>query len=439
MDSVQVAGTDRPTRVNDGPIGFAGLSHLGIIYSSAAAAHGFRVVAYDERDQLTRGLQDGYFPVAEPGLSELYVKHKERLHYTSSSHALTQCSLVFLTLDVATDDANTSDLEPLQALIEGVAGSCRPGTVLALMSQVPPGFCRNLAVLLRDAGLRLFYVVETLVFGNAVERAMYPERYMVGCSDPAEALPRPLENYLKAFGCPILQMRYASAELCKIAINCFLVASVSTTNMLAEICENTGADWSEIAPALRLDRRIGPFAYLAPGLGIAGGNLERDLVTVGRLAGQNGTDARLIPAWQQNSAYRKDWPLRKLFNLGLLLKPSVRISIWGVAYKADTHSIKNSPSVQLIRSLAEYDVRTYDPAAQLDAPEFPHVTSCRSALECLDGADVLVIMTPWKEFSSYAVTDLLPYMNGHTILDPYGVLRKGTSPTAEIRYFGLGA
>ena len=79
-------------------------------------------------------------------------------------------------------------------------------------------------------------------------------------------------------------MRYESAELAKISINCCLVASVVVANTLAELCERIGAEWSEIAPALKLDRRIGPHAYLAPGLGIAGGNLERDLATVQRMA-----------------------------------------------------------------------------------------------------------------------------------------------------------
>src|SRR5207245_1505995 len=93
---------------------------------------------------------------------------------------------------------------------------------------------------------------------------------------------------------PILPMRYESAELAKISINMFLVASISTTNTLAELCERIGADWSEIVPALKLDKRIGQHAYLAPGLGIAGGNLERDLTTVCRLV-LNVTHASLVP------------------------------------------------------------------------------------------------------------------------------------------------
>jgi UDPglucose 6-dehydrogenase len=127
-------------------------------------------------------------------------------------------------------------------------------------------------------------------------------------------------------------------------INLFL-ASASPRRYAVELCEAIGADWTEIVPALRLDRRIGPHAYLSPGLGIAGGNLERDLMTVQGLAAQHGTDARVVTAWQQNSAYRKDWVLRVLHREVVPLCRAPRLAVLGIAYKPDTHSTKNSASL----------------------------------------------------------------------------------------------
>mgnify|MGYP003694513951 CR=1 FL=1 len=131
--------------------------------------------------------------------------------------------------------------------------------------QVPPGYTRALGVLPpqapllsgRDAGVR--------PGGRARDEARADHRRLRrpgGC----RSNPR-LRAVLDAFGCPIPPMRYESAELAKISINCCLVASVTVGNTLAELCEQIGADWSEIAPALKLDRRIGPYAYLTPGLG----------------------------------------------------------------------------------------------------------------------------------------------------------------------------
>src|SRR5262249_33391294 len=181
--------------------------------------------------------------------------------------------------------------------------SLSPRALLVVLCQVPPGFTRGLPW----SSERLFYQVETLVFGRAVERATRPERYIVGCAEPSKALPKVLATLLGAFGCPILPMRYESAELAKIAINCCLVASITTANTLAEISERIGAAWSEIVPALKFDARIGPGAYLAPGLGLAGGNLERDLATILGLSEAVGSEASVIRAFVANSRHRPDW------------------------------------------------------------------------------------------------------------------------------------
>jgi UDPglucose 6-dehydrogenase len=371
-------------------------------------------------------------------LEPTFEQHGDRIRYTADAHSLAACRLIFITLDVPTDDANASNLEPLRALVEKVAAIARPAAAVVIMSQVPPGFCRELATHFRP-DLCLFYQVETLVFGNAIERAIRPERYMVGSSDVQNGLPEHYRRYLDAFDCPVLLMRYESAELCKIAINCFLVASVSTTNMLAEICEQIHADWSDLVPALRLDRRIGQYAYLSPGLGIAGGNLERDLATVEKLAAEHGTDARIVTAWKQNSSYRKEWVHRLLLDRGLLNGGAEsRVGIWGIAYKAETHSLKNSPALALIGALRKFRLRIYDPAATLNEDEFPQVQVCASAIDAAEGADAVVVMTPWKQFRSVSLAATKQKMRGRAIVDPFGALDSATCNSLGFDYYRLG-
>jgi UDPglucose 6-dehydrogenase len=352
--------------------------------------------------------------------------------------ALAACGLIFVALDVATDENNNSDLGPLETLLQQLMERSSKNTTLVILSQVPPGFCRKLVSRLRTE-LNLYYQVETLVFGNAVERAVHPERYMVGCTEPNAPVPDLYRQFLNAFDCPILMMRYESAELCKIAINCFLVSSVTTSNTLAEICEKIGANWSELVPALRLDRRIGPHAYLNAGLGIAGGNLERDLVTIRNLAAEHGTDAGVVKAWQDNSTYRKNWVLRTLFTQGLLAHGrDAVLGVWGIAYKVDTHSIKNSPSIALIQALKGFNIQAYDPSARWDPQDYPGVKACESALNAAEGADVLVVMTPWKEFSRTALEKIRPLMRGRDVLDPYGALDESICKSLGFRYRRLG-
>ncbi|GDY18974.1 UDP-glucose 6-dehydrogenase [Verrucomicrobiota bacterium] len=448
-------------------IGFVGLSHLGIVYGLATAAKGFAVVGFDRDAALCGRLAQGQFPVSEPGLNELFAGNQARLTFTADANALAQCRVIFYSLDVPTDDDGHSDLAPLRELLARTAPYLAPDATAVILCQVPPGFTRSLktslATTAQTLGGHLHYQVETLVFGNAVARALQPERYIVGCDDPRAALPAAYAQWLGAFGCPVLPMHYESAELAKIAINFFLVSSVATTNTLAEVCEGIGADWSEIAPALRLDARIGPKAYLTPGLGISGGNLERDLVTVQHLAApERGRPAReslsapsttdspaapladtsIITAWQHNSAHRKDWlarTLRSAFARRGLALDGATLGIWGLAYKENTHSTKNSPSLQFIAALPACRKQAFDPVVKISADAFPLFTQCATPLACCRDAHALVIPTPWPEFRGADLETIPAAMPGRILLDPFGLLDGERAAALGFDYYRLGA
>ena len=420
-------------------IGFIGLSHLGLNYSLATAAKGFDVVAYDPDAMLTARCAAGEFPIEEAGFGDLFAQHRARICYTSDETALAECELVFYSLDVRTNDRNESDPGPLTALIRATAPKLSPGTIAVILSQVAPGYTRQLRTELREILVADFYYqVETLIFGRAVERAMQPERFIVGADDPARSLPAPLQAWHAAFKCPVLVMGLESAELAKIAINFFLVSTVTTTNTLAEICEAIGADWNEIVPALRLDRRIGPHAYLKPGLGIAGGNLERDLVTVQSLADRHGTEAGIVTAWQRNSRQRRGWAIRQIQRAFPAKDHQAVLAVWGFAYKPDTHSTKNSPSLELMRALRGHQIRAHDPVAQIDATEFPHVTIFSSPLAAAEGADALLVMTPWSSYASLPIKELRNLLRGRVIIDPYAVLDETQCRDLGFEYYRLG-
>jgi UDPglucose 6-dehydrogenase len=421
-------------------IGFAGLSHLGLNYSLATAAKGFDVVAFDPDPELTARCAAGDFPIEEPGFRELFAEHGARLRYTSAPTALAECDLVFYSLDIRTNDRNESDVGPLTTLIQDTAPHLLAGTTAVVLSQVSPGYMRQLGAGMRDCSPAVFYYqVETLIFGRAVERAMEPERFIVGAADPTRSLPIRFQEWHAAFGCPVLVMRFESAELAKIAINFFLVSTVATTNTLAEVCEVIGADWGEIVPALRLDKRIGPYAYLSPGLGIAGGNLERDLVTIQKIATEHGTEAGVVSAWQANSRHRRDWALRRIHEMVLSKNAEPRLAIWGLAYKQDTHSVKNSPALALAQSLPAIEKVAYDPMVKSLGEPVPGLSIAASALEACDGADALALMTPWPEFSSIDPRSIRKRMRDDVLIDPFGLLDRQACHAAGFSYHKLGS
>lgn len=415
-------------------IGFAGMTHLGINSAAAAVGRGFRTVCYDSDASLIAGLAAGRLPVVEPDLPAVLQAGAGRIRYTAVLDDLAACDVVYIAADVPTDDRGGSDLVGIGGLIDAVAAHLGPTALLVVLCQVPPGFTRRIRV----PDERLFYQVETLVFGRAVERALNPERIIIGCAEPARGLPPAYRQFLAAFDCPLLPMRYESAELAKIAINCCLVASVTVANTLAELSERIGADWSEIAPALKLDRRIGAHAYLAPGLGLAGGNLERDLATVVRLAEETGSEAGLIRSFMMNSRHRCDWVLRTLHAEVLGRQPEAVIGVLGLAYKENTHSTKNSPALALIRHLAPWRLRVHDPVVSADAARHPRTTACATALEAANGADALAIMTPWPQFRELTAHDLARALRGRVVIDPYRVLDGASINAAGLDYFTLG-
>lgn len=419
--------------MNEVIVGFSGMTHLGINSAAATAARGFSVIGYDSDAALVARLRAGQLPIVEPGLDALVAENAKRLAFTAEASDLGVCDVVYIAIDVPTDDQGKSDLSPVRALIDRVAPQLKSDAVLVVLCQVPPAFTRALDTIPHS---RLIYQVETLIFGRAVERALKPERFIVGCADPAVPLPPKYRMVLEAFGCPILSMRYESAELAKISINFCLVASVSVANMLAEVCEAVGADWSEIVPALRLDRRIGQYSYLNPGLGIAGGNLERDLRTVLDIAAMRHTDAGIVRAWLANSQYRKDWCWRVLETTVFATNQRARVGVLGLAYKENTHSTKNSPALMLLAHLKDRIVRVHDPV--VPASIVPFAQGCATPLECADGVDALVIATPWPQFRDLPIAELKRRMAGRVLVDPYRLLNGRAAAEAGFSYYALG-
>lgn len=421
--------------MNPPMIGFAGLTHLGLVSAVGTACKGYRVLGFDTDSTRVHEIAAGRMPVLEPDLDDLARKHSSLLSYTDRIGDLGSCDIVYIASDVPTDDRGEGDLSVISRLVAAVIPALGPNALLCILCQVPPGFTRSISF---DTA-RLFYQVETLIFGRALERAIKPERLIVGCADPAQPLPRSYAGLLGAFDCPILPMRYESAELAKIAINCCLVASLSVANTLADLAEQIGANWHEISPALRLDRRIGPHGYLAPGLGIAGGNLERDLATVLRLSTVTGSEASVIAAFLTNSRSRRDWVLRLVHREILSRKPHPTFAILGLAYKENTHSTKNSPSLALIENLQAWPIRAYDPVVSAKAVWHPAITAATTPLEAAHGSDAILIMTAWPEFRSVAPADLADVMAGRVIVDPFRVLEPAAVRAAGLLYFTLGA
>ena len=412
-------------------IGFIGLSHLGLVSSISASEKGFNIIGYDDKSELIEKLNKGITELEEPNLIKIKNKNKRRIKFTNDPKNLNKCDLVYFSKDIKTNKKNVSDFKSINSLINKVKKNLNKRSTLIMLSQITPGFTRKI----KWPKDKLYYQVETLIFGKAIKRSLSPERIIVGKANETVKINLKYMKFLKKFNCPILTMNYESAELTKIAINLFLISSIVTSNKLSEISSNLGANYNKIQSALKLDKRIGRFAYLNPGLGIAGGNLERDLINIIKISKKHHIDKKLFDSWNDNSNFMKEWAYRKFKRVN---KKNIitKISILGITYKENTNSIKNSPAIELINKLRKYKVNIYDPVVKINFTK-KNLINKNSISECLKDFDVLFIMTPWKKFKNYNFKKMFKKMKSVNIIDPYGVINDDNLTHKNLNYYSI--
>ena len=414
-------------------IGYSGLSHLGLIHAVVSASKGLKVIAKDDSFENIKKLQNNRTNIVEPLLEQLLTINQKNLKFTIEAKDLSKCDIVFISLDVPTDSTGKSDLNLIIENIDNTLKFFKKGTTVVILSQIPPGFTRKIQF--KYNFINVYYQVETLIFGEAINRALNPERIIVGCAEPDFELNKTYYKFLKMFNCPILPMVYESAELTKISINILLAASVTITNTLAGISEKIGANWSEIKPSLQLDKRIGPYSYLNPGLGLSGGNLERDLQTVIQLGDENSCHSGAIQAIVENSEHQKNWLWRKFRDTELINIKNSKIALLGLSYKENTDSIKNSPSINFLSKLSNYVVSAHDPIVRANLPRF--VTFCDDIYTCIADVDLLVIATPWSDYMDLDIKKVKSIMRGRIIIDPYEVINYAVAKKFGFSYSSL--
>jgi len=415
-------------------VGFVGLTHLGLNYLAACAKKGLSVNGIDGDISRIYRLNKFIIEHDEPNLKQTLFKNKKKIFFSHNFNSLRECQVVFISEDINTDNKGKGDFKKLNKLIERTLKFVSKKAVLVILSQVYPGFVRKINF---DKS-RLYYHVETLIFGKALERALNPERIIIGSDKPKKKINKYYLNFLRKFKCPIINMKYESAELTKISINIFLASSITATNMLAQVCEKISADWEDVMPALRLDQRIGKKAYIKPGLGIAGGNIERDIYSIGEILKKNTKAFSIVKSYKENSIYMKSWVFRVLKREKILSKTkNFNIGILGLAYKENTNSIKNSASINLIRKIKNKKIMVYDPVVKLKKRN-KNCIQVNNIKILIKNSNVLVIMTPWKEFRE--ISKILKNFKNKNffLIDPYRLLNLNFTKQENLKYFTIG-
>ena len=414
-------------------LGFVGLTHLGLNYLAASAQKKFSVTGVDTDSKKVLKLNKNIIEYEEPNLKKVILKNKKNITFSNDFKNLKKCNLVFISQDVKTSTNGRSDLKNLLILINKTIKHLNKNAILVVLSQMKPGFMRSINI----DHKKLYHQVETLIFGKAFNRALYPERIIVGCQSKFNEINPLYLRYLKSFKCPILKMEYESAEIAKISINLLLASSVTTTNILSELCEKMSADWNDIVPALKLDKRIGKFAYIKPGLGISGGNIERDIVTVKSLLRKKSPPDLLLKNILENSQYMKTW-ISRILTKEMILdeKNKISIGIIGAAYKENTNSIKNSPIIDLLNYLKnKKNISIYEPMLNLELKN-KNIQQVKDLKKLINKNKILIFMRPWV--NQKEIKNIHKNLNNKLIIDPYRVINFKDQKNRLNKYFTLG-
>ena len=397
-------------------IGYYGLTHLGIIYSIVAAKNGFKVFGFDHDPQLISNIQNLTPSISEPKLLQYLKKYKKNIVYSDQISNLKLCDIVFVSFDTPINKKGEPIYNNLKKNIKKLTMSIEKNTELVILSQVYPGFTEKI----NWKNNKLFYQVETLIFGEAIKRAEKPDRLIIGSKHQDFFLKSKFYKFLQCFNSKIYDMDIKSAELTKISINLFLISSINTTNLISKYCELIGASWKSIIPSLKSDRRIGKYAYLQPNLSLGGSNLMRDLIIFDKLLNKKNLKSSLISSWKNNNNIQKKW-LFKILDKILKNKKLKKISILGLSYKENTSSTNNAVFLELLSHYKNINFFLYDSIIK-NGNYSKNSILVPTIQECLKSSNVIIILNKSKEFTNITKSNLLLKLKKKIIIDPYNTM-----------------
>lgn len=423
-------------------IGVIGAGYVGLVTGACLASLGHSVTLRDIDSEKVRMIEAGEPPIHEDGLAELMAEHRERLTATLDlAQMLAASEIVFIAVDTPPTHSGDADLSRVMTVldeIEAVGGT--DDHVLVMKSTVPVGTGERVRMEMDKRGLaHVGYCSnpEFLKEGVAIADFLDPDRVVVGDFRPGDgdrvaALYEPL-------GTPVLRTSVPTAEMIKYASNAFLATKISFINEIANVCEEVGADVTEVAQGMGLDPRIGP-QFLSAGVGFGGSCFPKDVSALKQLAGNSGYHFQLLTSVIEVNELQKRRVIGKLKRHLGPLEGRV-VALLGLAFKPGTDDMREASSAVLAgRLLAEgATVRGYDPVAIEAARARLHAVDLYEDAEaCVRGADAVVLVTEWPEILALDWARVRSLMRGDVLVDGRNALDPATMVAAGFAYEGIG-
>ena len=430
-----------------------GCGYLGAVYAASMASIGHEVLGLDVDQAKIDDLNRGVAPFHEPGFEKVLTEALDSGRLRFSTDYADAADYTAHVLCVGTPqliDAAGADLSYVHAAVDSLIPHLSDEAVVLGRSTVPVGTAESLRDRLRAAGkdTPLAWNPEFLREGFAVEDTLRPDRIVYGLPEEPDEAARTRaildEMYapMLANDTPLVVGNYATAELVKVSANSFLATKISFINAVAEICEATGADVSVIAEAIGLDDRIGP-KFLRAGIGFGGGCLPKDIRAFMARAGELGVTEALgfLREVDNVNNRRRDHVVNTARQALGGTFTGKRVAVLGAAFKPDSDDTRQSPALYIASKISGRgaDVVVTDPAANARVhAERPNLAVAEDAYTAAAGADIVLLLTEWREFKELDPVRLREVVGTPTMIDGRNVLDPAAWRAAGWTYRSMG-
>lgn len=442
-------------------ISIIGAGYVGLTTAACFAHIGHEVFCSESDIEKLAKLQAGVVPIYEANIDLLLrdAIGSGRLSFGSTDEAIDRSEVIFICVGTPPLPNGDADLSCIEMLARNIAKRAKGYRLVVEKSTVPVQTGAQLRKHLtihatEDFECDVASNPEFLREGSAVEDFLHPDRVVVGVdSDRAVALLAEIYAPIieGTFDCPVhkncqkgAQGRFLitdtnSSELIKHASNSFLALKISFINMVANLCEAVGADVTQVAKGIGMDRRIGA-SFLNPGLGFGGFCFPKDLQAFVRIAEKYGCDFALLKEAEKINKERINHVVQRLQDELWVLRGK-KVALLGLAFKPNTDDIRFAPSLFLIQALQDkgVTVSAYDPQATERArAEFPNVNYCADPYEAALGTDAIVLVTEWDEFRSIDWNRIGTAVERKLVIDGRNALDGLKLSEMGFQYVGVG-
>ena len=441
-----------------------GCGYVGLVTGACLAEAGHDVICTDIDEKRIAQLQAGGVPIYEEHLEEILASTRAsgKISYTpDAGEAFRASDVIFICVGTPPKGSGEADLSAIDNVARQIAQEARSSKLVVEKSTVPARtgleLRRALNAYSRSSNIK-FRVASNPEFlreGTAVQDFFHPDRIVVGVEDELSAtelreIYRPIIE--RSFRCPahkglcpsgtkaeFLVTTINSAELIKHASNSFLALKISYANVIADLCEQIGADVEEVTHAMGLDSRIGG-QFLRAGLGFGGFCFPKDLQAFVHLAGSVGVKFDILSAAEKVNKQRIDRLVSKV-NKALWVVKGKRVAILGLAFKANTDDVRFSPALDVVKAMIGEgsDVHATDPVAISRAKAiYPDITYHEDPYEALRGAEVAIVCTEWNEYRDLDWARAGALMSRQLVVDGRNLYSPARMRELGFEYYSFG-